>query len=108
MILEILWQILTGIETSLEFCMCNVACHNYCTLKVDTCADRILRKFLAHFINTTVEIDDNATAFTCLLQFCRNQLCWVVVHLLEPYTVGIYLSLDVTVGRATHSHADGA
>ena len=108
MIFEILWQILTGIETSLEFCMSYVACHNDCTLKVHTCADRILGEFLAYFINTTIEIDDDTPTLACLLQFSRNQLCWVIIHLLEPYTVGIYLSFDVTVGRAAHSHADGA
>ena len=37
-----------------------------------------------------------------------DELGGVGVHLLQPDTVTVYLGLDVAVGRAAHTHADGA
>ena len=108
-LLEILRHTLTGIQTSLQFCVSDVTGHDDSALQVDTGRDRILRQFLAYGINALVQVYFNAlTAFTRLAQLLRNQLRGVGVHLLQPDAVGIDLGLDVAVGRTAHAHADGA
>ena len=108
-ILEVVGHSLTGIQASLEFGMCNVASHDDSSLQVDTGAHRILRQFGANSINTLVEVDlYTLRSFTRIAHLSRDELCGVVVHLLKPYTVLVDLCLDVAVGRAAHTHTDGA
>ena len=87
--------------------MSNVTGHDDGTLQVHTGRDRILREFLAHSIDTFVEVDlDTLATLTRVAQFLRNQFCGIGIHLLQPDTIGIDLGLDVTVSRARDTHTD--
>ena len=106
-LLKVLRHTLTSIQTSLELSVSDITSHNDGTLQVYTGRNRILRKLLAYGIDTLVQVDlDTLAALTWLAQLLRNQLCWVRVHLLQPDTVGIDLSLDITVSRTRYTHTD--
>ena len=89
--------------------MSDVTSHDDGSLQVDTGADRILAQLSAYSVDTLVEVDlDTLGTLSRVAEFLRNQLCWVLVHLLQPDTVLVDLSLDVAVGRAAYTHTDRA
>ncbi len=107
MILEILRHFLAGIQTSLQFGMSDVASHDDSTFQINAGAYRIFGEFLAHSINTFVEVNLNALcSLARLAQFLRDKFRRIRVHLLNPNTVGIDLALDIAVGRTAHAHTD--
>ena len=109
MILKVGWHLLTGIQTSLQLSVCDVACHDDRSLEVYTGRNRIFRQFCANSVDTLVEIDLYTLAtFTRTAILLRYQLCGVVIHLLQPDTIFVDLCLDVTVGRTAHTHTNGA
>ena len=109
MILEILRHSLTGIQTGLQLGMGDVAGKDNRAFQVHAGADGIFGQFGTNGIDTLVEVDFNTLrSLTGTAILLGNQFCGVVVHLLQPYAVFIDLGLDVTVGRTTYAHADGA
>ena len=87
--------------------MSNVASHDDGSLQVDTGRNRILTEFLANGVDTLVQVDlDTLTTLTGLTELLRNQLCGVAVHLLQPDTIGIDPSLDISISRAANTHTD--
>ena len=109
MILEILRQLLALVEGSLELGVGDVAGHDDRAIEAHAGRDRILRQFGAHGVDTLVEVDDDALAtLTRVAQLLGDELRGVLVHLLQPDTVGVDLGLDVAVGGAAHTHTDGA
>lgn len=79
--------------------MSDVASHNNSTLEVYACANRIFREFCANSIDTLVEVDFNtcsAFAWTTILFW--DKFCRISIHLLEPDTVLVNLTLDIAVG----------
>ena len=108
-VLEVLWHFLTSIQTSLELSVSDVTSHDDSTLQVDTGAYRILAQLSTNSIDTLVEVNlDTLGTLTWVAKLLRNQLCWVLIHLLQPDTVLVDLSLDVTVGRTAYTHTDRA
>ena len=108
-VLEVLWHLLASIQASLELGMSDVTSHDDGTLQVDTGADRILAQLGTYGVDTLVEVDfDTLGTLSWVAELLRNQLCWVLVHLLQPDTVLVDLSLDVAVGRAAYTHTDRA
>ena len=98
MVLEILRQVFSCVQTSLQFGVCYVACHDDCAVEAEACGYRILAQFLAHFAHRTVEVYLHGVAFSCLAQLLRYEFAWIVVQFLNPYSVLVYLSLYVAVG----------
>ena len=89
--------------------MSDVTSHNDGTLQVDTGAYWILAQLSTYSIDTLVEVNlDTLGTLTWVAELLWNQLCWVLVHLLQPDTVLVDLSLDVAVGRAAYTHTDRA
>ena len=87
--------------------MSNVASYNDGSLQINAGRYGILRKFLAYGIDTLAQVNLNTLAtFTWTAQLLRNQLCGVRIHLLQPDTIAVNLSLDVTVGRTAYTHTD--
>ncbi len=87
--------------------MGDVTGHDDGTLQVHSGRNGILRQFLAHSIDTLVEVDlDGVLSLTGLGILCRDKLRRVRVHLLQPDTVGIDLRLDISVSRTTDTHTD--
>ena len=108
-ILEVLWHLLACIQTSLELSVSDVTSHDDGTLQVDTGAYWILAQLSTNCVDTLVEVNlDTLGTLTWVTELLRNQLCWVLIHLLQPDTVLVDLSLDVTVGRAAYTHTDRA
>ena len=104
-----MWQIFALVEACLQFGVGNVACHDDGAVEAYARCYRILGEFGAYGIDALVEIDLNS--FATLAGFAilfGDKLGGIVVHFLNPDTVFIDFSLDVTVGRARYSHADGA
>ena len=107
-LLEVFGHALAGIQTGLQLGMGNVTGHDDGALQVDTGRDGILAEFLAHGIDTLVEVDDDALlTLTSLGILGRNQFGGIGVHLLQPDAVAVDLGLDVTVGRTADTHTDG-
>ena len=107
MVLEVLWHFLASVQTSLELSMSNVASHDDGTLQINTGANWILAQLSTYCVNTLVEVDFNTLCtLAWLAKLFRNQLCWVLIHLLQPDTVLVDFSLDVAVGRAAYTHTD--
>ena len=107
MILEVLRQLLTLVESGLQTGVCDVACHDDRTVQAHTGRNGILGQLSTYGIDTLVEIDGDALGtLTRLCVLLGNQLSGVGIHLLNPDTVLIDLSLDVAVSRAAHTHTD--
>ena len=108
-VLEVLRHLLACIQTSLELSVSDVTSHDDGTLQVNTGAYRILAQLSTNCVDTLVEVNlDTLGTLTWVTELLRNQLCWVLIHLLQPDTVLVDLSLDVTVGRAAYTHTDRA
>ena len=108
-VLEVLWHLLASIQASLELGMSDVTSHDDGTLQVYTGAYWILAQLSTNCVDTLVEVNlDTLGTLTWVAELLRNQLCWVLVHLLQPDTVLVDLSLDVAVGRAAYTHTDRA
>ena len=107
MVLEVFRHLFACIQTCLKLSVGYVASHDDSTLKVDTCADRILREFCANCLDTVVEVDlDALSALARTTKFFRNKLRRIRVHHLKEDTVLCNLTLDVAVGRTAHAHTD--
>ena len=60
-------------------------------------------------VDTLIEVYFHSLAtFARTSELFRDEFGGVGVHLFKPDSVAIDFSLDVTVGRATYSHSDGA
>ena len=100
MVLEILWHALSCVKTSLDLGMGDITGDDDCAVEGDACGDRILGELLADLGYRLVKVYTHGIALACLTERLWDKLVRFVVHLLEPYTVLVYLGLDVTVGRA--------
>ena len=109
MILEILRQTLTRIQTRLELGMGDITGDDDSSIEADTGTHRILGKFSTDGINALVQIYlDTLRPFARTAILFRNQFGRVGIHLLDPHAVGVDLALDIAVGRAAHAHTDRA
>ena len=99
MILEVFRNFLTCIKASLKLSVSDIASHDDSTLEVYACANRIFREFCANSLDTLVKVDFNtcsAFAWTTILFW--DKFCRIRIHLLEPDTILIDLTLDIAVG----------
>ena len=108
-ILEVLWHLLACIQTSLELSVSDVTSYDDGTLQINTGAYRILAQLSTNCVDTLVEVNlDTLGTLTWVAELLWNQLCWILIHLLQPDTLLVDLRLDVTVGRAANTHTDRA
>ena len=106
-VLEILWQILAGIQTSLQLSMSDIAGYDDGALQIDTCRNGIFRQFGTYRVDALVQVDNDGVAtLACLSILSGNEFRRIVVHLLQPDTVAVDLSLDIAVGRTADAHTD--
>ena len=73
MILDILRQIFTTIQTFFQFGVCNVTAYDNCTVQRQTGCYRIFIQFCQDFRHRTVQVNLHCIAFTSLTEFFRNQ-----------------------------------
>ena len=85
--------------------MSNVARHNDGATHAQARAYGIFSEFFEHFFHRLVEVDFHTAAFACVAEFLRNPTRRIIVEFLNPNTVLVDLTLDVSVGRATHADA---
>ena len=107
MIFHVLRKSVTGIETLFDFGVGNVARNNERAVEPDTGADGILREVGEDRFHRTVEVDDG-----CIVGFLaevrRRIFGGVVFELFEKDAVARDLGLNVPVGGAGNTYADGA
>ena len=60
-------------------------------------------KFFSDLVHWKVQVDFNRVAFSCISQFFRNEVAWLIVELFNPNTVFVDLSFNVSVCRTAHS-----
>ena len=108
MVLEVLGQVLSPVEPLVELRVGDVAGHDDGSAEAQARAHGILAEQLAHFGHGLVEVYLHGVALSGVAQLLGNQLVGLVVELLYPHAVGVDLRLDVAVGRAADSEADGA
>src|SRR5574344_2022183 len=97
-ILEILWQLLSLVQTGFEAGMSYIAGHNDGTIQADAGSYRIFGKFLADLCTRMVQIYLHGISLTGIAQLCWYQTGRIVIHFLNPDTFLVDFSLDVTVG----------
>ena len=88
--------------------MSDVTTYDNSTIEREACADRILREQFAYIRHWLVEIYAYCIAFACLTQLLWNETCRVVIHFLNPDTILIDLTFDVTVSGAAYTQTDRA
>jgi hypothetical protein len=108
MVLEVLRHTLARIEACFDLSVRDVAAHDDGAVEREASADRILGKDLADIRHRLVEVDANSITLAGIAELLRDERSRVVVHLLDPDTVFVDLTLDVTVSRAAHTKTDWA
>ena len=97
-ILDVLRQLFTLVQTLFQLGMSDVATYNDGTIQLETGSHRILVQYLQDLRHRLVQVDTNGIALAGLTQLFRNQFTGVAVQLLNPDTLLVDLTLDVTVG----------
>ena len=105
MVLEVLRHRLSGIQTRLDLGVGDVAAYDDGAVEAQAGAYRVLGKLSEDFLHRLVEVDSYSLALTCIAELLRDELVWLVVHLLDPDTVSVDLGLDVAVCRAAYAKA---
>ena len=108
MILEVLRHRFACIQTRFDLRMSDVTTNDDRTVQAQTCADRVFRQDSAYIFHRLIEVDTNSIAFTCLTQLLGNEGSGVVIEFLDPDTIFVDLTFDVTIGRAAHAQTDRA
>ena len=107
MVLEVLRHGFTGIETCFDFCMRDVSADDNRAVKAQTSAYRIVGQNSTYIFHRLVEVNPYGISFAGLTQLFGNKRRGVIIQFLNPYTVFVNLTFDVSVRRATYSESDG-
>ena len=102
MVLDVLREIFTPVETLFQFCMGDITTYDNRTVERKAGSYRIFIQLGEDFVHRTVEVDLHRIAFACLTEFFGNQFAWIRIQLLNPDTVLVDLTFDVTVCRARY------
>ena len=106
MILDILRQVFTTVQTFFQLGVSDIATYDDRTVQRQTGSHRIFIQFFQDLCHRLVQVDLDSIAFACLAQFCRDQFARMAVQLLDPDTVFVDLTFHVTVGRTTDTQTD--
>ena len=106
MVLEVLRHCLTGIQTRFDLRMRDVTTYDDRAVETQACTDRIFRQDLADVCHRLVEVDTNGIAFAGLTQLRRDEGSRVIIEFLDPDTVFVDLTFDITVGRTRNTQTD--
>ena len=91
------------VEPFFEFGVRNVPTDDNRSVERQTCGNGVFIQLFENFAHRLVEVYFNGVAFTGLAEFFGNELAGVTVELLDPNTVLVDFTFDVSVGRAAHS-----
>ena len=106
MVLEVLGQAFSGIETGLKLRMGYVTGYDDRSVEAHAGADRVLRELGTDGVDALVKVDHDALgAFTCTTVLLGDELGRIGIHLFDPHSVRVDLALDVAVRRTADSHA---
>ena len=108
MVLEVLRHRFACIQTRFDLRMCDVTTNDDGAVQAQTRSDRVFRQDSTYIFHRLVEVDTYGIAFACLTQFLGNERSRVVIQLLNPYTVFVDLTFDVSVSRAAYAQANRA
>ena len=85
--------------------MRNVPTDDNRSVERQTCGNGVFIQLFENFAHRLVEVYFNGVAFTGLAEFFGNELAGVTVEFLDPNTVLVDFTFDVSVGRAAHSQS---
>ena len=108
MILQVFWHTLACIQACFDLSVSDITTYNNRAVQTQTCANRILGQYLTYIRHWLIEVNAYSITFACLTEFLWNKTCRIIIHLLNPDTILIDLTLDITVSRATYAQADWA
>lgn len=107
-IFDILRQVFAPVEPFFEFGVRDVPTDDNRSVERQTCGNGIFIQLFENFAHRLVEVYFNGVAFTGLAEFFGNEFAGVTVEFLDPNTVLVDFTFDVSVGRAAHSQSYGA
>ena len=87
--------------------MSDVTSYDDRTVQRQTGSHRVLSQLFQNLRHRTVQIDLHYVAFTGIAKFFRNQTARIFIEFLNPDTILVDFTFDVTVGRARNSQTDG-
>jgi hypothetical protein len=100
MVLQVFRHRFASVEACLNLSVSDVAAYDDCSVEGEARAHWVLAELLANLVHWAVEVYAHHFALACVAEFFWDEFVWFVVHLLDPDTVLVDLTLDVAVGRA--------